>query len=108
MAIVISIVVFVIALWIFAYSSGKRKFWTLVSKHPNEAFSFFVENSDNWYVTTSVGLSPDLNPDEWVGPFFVNFNDVGTLRVYGKKGQFEADQDEFIKMYEKPQAKQVS
>jgi len=83
----------------FIMKSGNSRFWKLVRKYPLKAYKFFKEN-DCWYV-----IHPDENSNKpaegnWTGPFFTNIPNIGRIKIYGKAGQFETKQEEFIKRFE--------
>ncbi len=95
--IIIVAVLFVVIYFIFA-KKGNSKFWKCVQANPMDAYMFFTSNNC-WFV---------IHPNErkskpygdWTGPFFVQIPGVGTIKVYGKTGEFEKKQEEFIRHFQ--------
>lgn len=92
----------VIAIVIFFYfltKSGNNKFWKLVNKYPTQAYDFFV-NNDCWFIIHPGENKMKPSSEDWTGPFFIIVPGIGKLKIYGKFGEFEQKQEEFIKLFE--------
>jgi hypothetical protein len=71
------------------------RFWELVASHPAEAYEFFTKNA------CLLVVYPDEKKGKpksggWTGPYFFNMPDIGKLKIYGRAGEFEKKQEEFI------------
>lgn len=79
--------------------SGNDKFWKIVNKHPLEAYHFFMSN-DCWIVIHKGELDSKPKTEEWTGPFYVIIPTIGRIKVYGKTGCFEREQNEFLRQFD--------
>lgn len=91
---VIAIIGFVVY---FLLKDGNRKFWKYVNRNKDEAYDFFIHN-DCWYVIHPNEDKSKPNEGEWLGPFFVEINTIGRLKIFGKMEEIEKKQMEFIAM----------
>lgn len=89
----------IVAILYFFNRSGNHKFWKLVTKHPVEAYDFFI-NNDCWFVIHSGDNDSKPSSGNWTGPFFVVLQGIGKLKIYGRIGAFEQKQAEFEKKFE--------
>ncbi len=94
----IFIVSCIIIFFYFLTKRGNNKFWKLANRKPLQAYDFFI-NNDCWYVIHPNQNNSKPTSGDWSGPFFVIIPSVGKLRIYGKVGEFEIKQEEFIKLH---------
>jgi hypothetical protein len=93
---IVSICVFIVSCIFYFFNylfNGSYKFWRLVGKYPDLAIDFFEAHNYCWYCSPTKDKSLS---HEWVGPFTFYYIGVKIL-VYGKAGEFEKTQKEFIK-----------
>mgnify|MGYP006284089141 CR=1 FL=1 len=96
---VLIVIIMVLPIVYFIIKSGNSKFWRLVKKHPYEAYEFF-KNNDCWYVIHPNDNSQKPVEGKWAGPFFTFIPNIGRLKIYGEKGEYEELQEQFIKQFE--------
>ncbi|MDR0872212.1 MAG: hypothetical protein LBN27_01925 [Prevotellaceae bacterium] len=94
----ILLVVAVIVLLIIISKLGNNKFWQLAQKHPEKAYELFSD-SDCWCI-----VYPHQNKTKpsgnWDGPFYFFVKNT-KLTIYGKVGEYEKQQNEFINQLKK-------
>jgi hypothetical protein len=83
----------------FILKKGNDKFWKYVNNNPFKAYEFFM-NDDCWLVIHPNEYKSKPKDGGWSGPFFVPVPGIGRLKIYGKEGEFEKRQQEFIEMIE--------
>ena len=83
----------------FIIKSGNSKFWKLVRKYPHDAYEFF-KNNDCWYVIHPNENNKKPTEGKWTGPFFIYIPNIGRLKIYGIKREYEELQKQFIKQFE--------
>ncbi len=96
----ILLIIFIGIFIYFFYKDGNRKFWKYAQKHPYIAYSFFMEN-DCWYVVHAHEFKAKPKEGKWTGPFYVIVPRIGRIKVYGRDGEYEIKQQEFIKIIDK-------
>lgn len=77
---------------------GNNEFWQTANKNPLIAYSFFLTN-DCWFVINPLEDKSKPTDGEWLGPFFLLVPHVGRVKIYGKKGEIEQKQKEFLEMF---------
>lgn len=96
----IIIILFALVAIYFLVKSGNNKFWQLVNKNQLAAYDFFI-NNDCWFVIHPGEKLEKPSNGDWAGPFYIPIQGIGKLKIYGKKGEFERKQQEFIDNFEK-------
>lgn len=94
----ILIIILLIVIFLIIIRRGNITFWKLVKKHPFQAYEFFI-NNDCWFVIYPNDLDIKPSDGEWTGPFFVIMPQIGRLKIYGKVGEFEKKQEEFVELF---------
>lgn len=82
-------------------SRGKLDFWQLCAREPELAYRFF-KGSSAWHVFERElpANHRELVPSgEWTGAFRLMVPGIGPIWVFGKDGEYEEDQDEFVETY---------
>jgi antitoxin component YwqK of YwqJK toxin-antitoxin module len=75
----------------------KLKFWKLAQVHSDKAYQLFI-SSPAWHVCEA-NSNETIDTKKWMGPSWIRTPDGRKVKVYGKYGEFEKTQDEFIKIY---------
>ncbi len=81
------------------WAFGRIDFWKVAHKNGDLAYDFFKEN-DCWIVFEErpiEGYREELPPGEWDGPFIHVVPKLNRrVRLYGKVGEYEKSEDEFL------------
>lgn len=79
------------------YKNGKPEFWKWAGSHPEEAYSFYKEDSEVWLVIDNPASDKEIDKNTWVGPFRLFVPSLGrTIKIYGKNGKYEERQSELL------------
>jgi len=94
----------------FIVGSGRFDFWRLVAKFPIEAYYFFKQNP-SWHIVE--GHLPEdykkLFPkDKWVGPYHLIVPEIGKIYIFGKGGDYEVSEKDFLALIKNKFCKRVS
>ena len=96
---IILIIFFIGFAWYFLiiFIKGNPRFWNKVRKNPDIALKFFLEN-DSWLVDPP--KNSQINSKEWDGPFRFAVPSINgkVVKIYGKVGKYEKNQEKLIKM----------
>ncbi len=102
MEIILLIALAGVVFWFFIMKTGNIDFWKLAQKHPEEAYSFFV-NNNNFIVFDHKpvdGFGSSLPPGDWDGPFKLRVPSKDmTVTIYGKSPEYVESQNEFTRLY---------
>lgn len=97
MKIGISIVVFVVAVYLIFFRNQKSglKFWKKAQRNAAIAYGLFLED-DAWHVDAGIKNleQPSMDVGEWDGPFWLNVPGIGMIQLYGRVGYYEKSQNE--------------
>ena len=84
---------------LFLQQTGRRRFWRMVAKHPDEAYEFFL-TTNCWRVEDGINdaSQPSRHEETWAGPFYLQVPSLGgkVVVLYGEQGRYEASQDLFL------------
>ncbi len=88
-----------LVLWYALYRIGRPRFWRVASKHPDEAYDWFVREQC-WIVVDPDDADPD-KPEprsDYSGPFMLWVPKLGWKRViiYGKHDEIEDSERRFL------------
>jgi|APSaa5957512493_1039668.scaffolds.fasta_scaffold266691_1 hypothetical protein len=93
----IIIVVYLIDRWL--RSHGRTDFWKITRNNRDDSYDFFMDN-DCWIVFDEKpidGYKNNLPNGELDGPFFQFVPKLDKrVRIYGKVGEYEKSQDNFL------------
>ncbi|PIS06126.1 MAG: hypothetical protein COT80_02340 [Candidatus Buchananbacteria bacterium CG10_big_fil_rev_8_21_14_0_10_33_19] len=105
-----------LAWWLFnIFNAGNIKFWKLAGRYPNEAYEHFRKYPETWIVAEGEIKNVhkylrDRSPEfkgKWDGPFRLaipylpNPEQAIHVHIYGKVGEYEKSQNEFVSLMEK-------
>jgi hypothetical protein len=90
-----------VLIWYALHRSGSPNFWKLASKHPDEAYEWFLAD-DTWTVfgPGQQARRPEP-PGDYVGPFFLWIPKLGGQRItiYGNHERIRESQERFSARY---------
>ena len=104
MPLAVFIILVIVICYVYAQykQHGNLPFWKLAGKYPNMAYEIFKCENEAWLVLdrSSPVNSGTVPKDEWVGPFFIVVPKLGNelVRIYGRKGKYEASQEIMMKV----------
>lgn len=81
------------------YLRGKPKFWKIAASYPTAAYNFFLKHDDIWYIIHPGEEGTKPTGGDWDGPFYFVVPEIGRIKLYGKVGKYEDNQEAFIMLY---------
>ena len=93
----VSLIVFLL---IRILRAGNVKFWKLVNKHPDEAYTLFI-NQSAWLVLEEINKETQIDRNKFDGPFrFYLPSEDKWFLIFGKIDEYKTSQEVFVKNYD--------
>jgi hypothetical protein len=96
----LGIVISIVVAYAYFSTKGNVEFWELLTKHPDQGY-LFLTTSEAWLIVEDSEDKKNMSKDfKWDGPFIHYIPSMGKrVKLYGKVGEYEKSQEEFVSSF---------